>query len=446
MLRFMQRLVAVGAVLALVTACTDAPTDIGTDEQSLFKKGGNKPGGGGGQVPDAVIALGEFAFTSKALSVNGTQACETCHDPRAGFAAAFEGANTVGGVVQGALGALGDRKPPSAAYSSMIPNFGFSGRTAVGGHFWDGRGTGDLTGTAAGDQALGPFLNPKEQALPDAACVVRVVAGATFEYLGKPYTYADAWPDDDIGAIVFPQDIDAYCSTPGAPPLPEDDIDRAKVTTTYYNIARSIAAFEATFNVFDSKFDRGSLDETELLGQQLFGGKGKCQQCHDNKGDQPLFTDFEFHNLGVPVNPENPTHYFQSGTFDEGLGGAEHVGGDPRYVGKFKTPTVRNVGENAAYRTYMHNGALVSLTQVVQFYNTRDVLPVCDEEHYNEPTDDRGLWGPGEGKLGCWPPPEYGDNLDTKNMGNLGLTDEEVAALVAYMMAMTDLSEPPYRQ
>jgi hypothetical protein len=39
---------------------------------------------------------------------------------------------------------------------------------------------------------------------------------------------------------------------------------------------------------------------------------------------------------------------------------------------------------------------------------------------------------------GCWPPPEYGQNMDTKQMGNLGLTTREVDAIVAYMRAMTD--------
>jgi cytochrome c peroxidase len=80
----------------------------------------------------------------------------------------------------------------------------------------------------------------------------------------------------------------------------------------------------------------------------------------------------------------------------------------------------------------MHNGAFVSLRQVVQFYNTRDVLPVCtDPDVLVDPT----LWGP-DG-AGCWPPPEYGENLDTRNMGNLGLDDVEVDAIVAFMEALT---------
>jgi cytochrome c peroxidase len=82
----------------------------------------------------------------------------------------------------------------------------------------------------------------------------------------------------------------------------------------------------------------------------------------------------------------------------------------------------------------MHNGSLVSLEQVVEFYNTRDVLPVCTVPAV---LADPGQWGPEPGFAGCWPPAEFGENLDTKNMGNLGLTGAEVDAIVAYLGAMT---------
>lgn len=47
-----------------------------------------------------------------------------------------------------------------------------------------------------------------------------------------------------------------------------------------------------------------------------------------------------------------------------------------------------------------------------------------------------GNFGPDA--AGCWPAPEFGENLDTKNMGNLGLTETEIDAIVAFMEAMTD--------
>ena len=39
---------------------------------------------------------------------------------------------------------------------------------------------------------------------------------------------------------------------------------------------------------------------------------------------------------------------------------------------------------------------------------------------------------------GCWPAPEYAQNMDTKQMGALGLTEAQVNAIVAYLRAMSD--------
>jgi len=42
-------------------------------------------------------------------------------------------------------------------------------------------------------------------------------------------------------------------------------------------------------------------------------------------------------------------------------------------------------------KAYMHNGYFKSLKKAVHFYNTRDVLPSCNEGDPRE-------------KVGCWPP------------------------------------------
>jgi hypothetical protein len=77
--------------------------------------------------------------------------------------------------------------------------------------------------------------------------------------------------------------------------------DRLKVEKAYGNIALSNAAFEGSTNKFSSRFDRGKMWGEELDGENLFGGKGKCQQCHTNKGSQPLF-----HGLRVPHPGREP--------------------------------------------------------------------------------------------------------------------------------------------
>jgi len=84
-------------------------------------------------------------------------------------------------------------------------------------------------------------------------------------------------------------------------------------------------------------------------------------------------------------------------------------------MGKHKVPTLRNVDKkpgNGFPKAYMHNGVFKSLKEVVHFYNTRDILP--------------------------WPPPEVAANVNTSELGNLGLTENEEDAIVAFMQTLSD--------
>jgi cytochrome c peroxidase len=427
----LRRTLVLGLVIAL-GACENAPTSLAPDGPG-FNRGQTKKGGG--EPPPTshrIVELGAELFADENLSINRNQSCQTCHEPSEGFAAPLVGLPTRGSVVQGSIaGRFGDRKPPTAAYATLTPLFS-GGNNPIGGIFWDGRGTGHLLGNPAADQALDPFLNPVEQGLPDKACVVyRVLNGS---YAGM---YRDVWGGDPI-EFVPAEYVKSVCEDPA---LPVDDHglapgDRGKVEEAYDNIARSLAAFEASLNRFSSLFDRGMLSPLAQEGQKLFSSKGKCQQCHENRGDQPVFTDFAFHNLGVPKNPDHPVYPPGTSAFDPGLGGFT---GQDRHMGKFRTPTTRNVGLGNN-RTYMHNGSLVSLEQVVDFYNTRDVLPECTEARFPGVLGSPALWGSTDfGGAGCWPPPEHDRNLDTKNMGKLGLTAHEVGAIVQYLKEMTDI-------
>jgi cytochrome c peroxidase len=409
-------ILALGLMFAL-SACHDASTSLGPDAVQ-FNKGQGKKGGGDPPPQGDIVALGKMIFEDTMLSVGRNQSCQTCHEPSEGFAAPLSSVTARGSVVQGSVaGRFGDRKPPSAAYATLAPLFS-GGNNPTGGNFWDGRATGHLLGNPAADQALGPFLNPVEQGLPDEACVV---------YHMKSYgaLYTAVW-GYTINEIAFPSatQVESVCTDAALPAgrhVLLSDPDRAKVMAEYDNVALSLAAFEGSSHVnrFSSRFDRGLMTPEEQEGEKLFGSKGKCQQCHSNKGSKPLFTDFAFHNLGVPKNPASPIYHLGTGAFDPGLGGFTD---QARHVGKFRTPTTRNVA--------------MGTKQVVDFYNTRDVHPVC-----TDPTvlSDPARWGSRDfGGADCWPPPEHAANLDSKNMGKLGLTTQEVLAIVAYMRAMSD--------
>jgi cytochrome c peroxidase len=385
--------------------------------------------------------LGKQLFFDPNLSSPPGQACAVCHWPLVGFTGPEERINQAGSVYEGAVhGRFGNRRPPTSAYAGASPVLHQDEEgTFVGGMFWDGRASGASLGDPLAEQAMGPFLNPLEQALPDRRSLILAVQRSDYVRL-----FERVWGRGSLD--------------------PDRDVDGA-----FERIARSIAAYErsAEVNPFSSKFDdfwraaitrgldaatihtgneadfRGlGLSEQELHGLALFNSTALCANCHvftSIEGDPPVFTDFTYDNLGVPRNPENP-FYRQSAEFnpagegwvDTGLGGFLEEVESYRTLaaanyGKHKVPTLRNVDARPAtgfVKAYLHNGCFKDLKEIVHFYNTRDV--------------------PGA----SWPAPEVADNLNRDEIGNLGLTGEEEDALVAFMTTLTDIRPglaPPSR-
>lgn len=358
--------------------------------------------------------LGKLIFFDSNLSLNYNQSCASCHAPEVGWTGPGEFVNMHGTVYEGSVaGAFGDRKPPSSGYATFSPILHMNKKGQfVGGNFWDGRATGEKLGSPAAEQALGPFLNPKEQALPSAATVVARVCAAAYGTL-----FRQVW-----GAEMC---------------------EPANVNQAYDAIGYSIAAYEGSHEVsaFTSKFDyslvnRAKLNKQERLGFALFQGKGKCKSCHTSSGTQPLFTDFTFENLGLPKNPENPVYSYNPSFVDPGLGG--FLASRPEYapyaednMGKHKVPTLRNVDLRPSadfVKAYGHNGYFKSLYGIVHFYNTRDLLPACPGAY----TEAVAL------AAACWPEPEVAENINTTALGNLGLTYAEEQALVAFLKTLSD--------
>jgi len=367
--------------------------------------------------------LGKALFFDENLSINENQSCATCHAPEAGWVGADTLINAHGAVYEGSIpGAFGDRKPPSAAYATQSPVLHVDKKGLfVGGNFWDGRATGERLGNPAAEQALGPFLNPKEQALPSSADVVGKVCTSSYSLLFK-----------------------SVCG--------EEACDTANVNDAYDCIGYSIAAYEASpeVNAFTSKYDwsmmgKAKLTQEERKGFALFQGKGKCQRCHVSDGRAPLFTDFTFDNLGIPRNPENPFYTQPDNTqgsawIDRGLGGFLESRPDyeqfaPANMGKHKVPTLRNVDLRPSptlVKAFGHNGYFKSLKGIVHFYNTRDIKPACMGDF----TEAQAL------TANCWPAPEVAQNVNKAEMGNLGLSSAEEDAIVAFLTTLSDGFEP----
>jgi len=239
------------------------------------------------------VALGRRLFFDRILSRDRTLACASCHDPAHGFADPRP-------LSIGIDKALGQRNAPSLFNVAMGRLF-----------FWDGR-AGSLE-----DQVRFPIESPRE--------------------LGSKLTQVVARLKADPG----------YASA----------FDRTFTDgVTAGNVARSLADFERTLLLGNSRIDRFRAGNVDVLGDAqrqglwLYESRGRCWRCHSGAN----FSDERFHNTGVGSRCETP---------DPGRMAVSSLASDR---GRFKTPTLRGVGRTAPY---MHDGSVKTLKEVVEFYN-----------------------------------------------------------------------------
>ncbi len=347
---------------------------------------------------DSVEALGEALFFDVNLSANRTQSCASCHDPDHAFVDIRE--TDAGRAFS--LGddgvSLGDRNAPTVMYAMQTPPFHINDMGfPMGGQFWDGSAH-DLAA-----QAGGPPLNPIEMGMPDKASVVARLH-ENDDYIAALEAY--------FGADVF------------------DDTDAA-----YGAMTASIAAYESTdlFAPFDSKYDRAlrgeyTMTAQEALGQEMFFSKEatNCSLCHKLNqhpaSEGEMFTAYEYHNIGVPTNvPGRRANGVLVGKIDFGLLGNAQVN-DVIEMGKFRTPTLRNI---AVTGPYMHNGIFNDLRTTILFYNKYNNLDAAWQIN------------PETGKGFGWP--EVPKTLAVRELTHgPALTDAQIDALVAFLETLTD--------
>jgi len=161
---------------------------------------------------------------------------------------------------------------------------------------------------------------------------------------------------------------------------------------TQERVVQAIADYERTRLSGNSAWDRwrdgdeSAVSEPVKRGHELFFGKAACNQCHLGQN----FTDHLFHNLGIGWD-ETARAFADSGRAE--------VTGKPADVGAFKTPGLREV---TLHPPYMHDGSLATLRDVV--------------EHYNQGGTANPFLSP--------------------KLTPLGLTTDEVEALLAFMQAL----------
>jgi cytochrome c peroxidase len=378
---------------------------------------------------------------------------------------------------------IAKRNPQSYVYSPYFPPLQYNTTQGdfYGGNFWDARATGFRLQNSGAEQGQDPPVDPEEMANPDTACVVWKLSLSKYKFF-----FEQVWGTGSLD-IAFPPNVATVCSTPkgaatfgtNATPLNLSASDRTRANQAFDEFGQAIASYEISSSVspFTSKFDAFLANSTttpltaqEQSGYDLFRGKAQCNTCHiDGRSNTatgtdtgaatnvaPMFTDFTYNNLGLPRNvilpwysEDTPDQFGFTGNplgpgfTDEGVGLFldGYYGAPPNltwgqflpfFEGKFQTSTVRNSGQvpyPGFVKAYMHNGYLLSLKEVVHFYNTRDVYP--------QPVLSGNCPAGTVEKVTCWPMPEDPNN-ENMTIGHLGLSSAEEDDLVAFLQTLTD--------
>jgi cytochrome c peroxidase len=289
------------------------------------------------------ISLGQKLFFERRLSVNGTVSCSTCHDPQLAFTDRKP-------LSVGIKGRVGQRNAPTilnALYNKT--------------QFWDGRVN------TLEEQAANPIVNAFEMGHPNLDTAVAQIASVE-EYQ------------------------QAFQRVFGRPPNGPD-------------LVRAIASYERTQLSFDSPFDHfiagdnNAIDASAKRGWELFNTQARCNKCHaltDTQRDVTVFTDNDFHNIGIGIIRHNVValarqaeQLIKSGDTaaidraaiqnDMSVLGRFLITKQEKDTASFKTPDIKNV---LVTGPYFHDGSQETLWDVIDHYNKGDGLhnPWLDED------------------------------------------------------------------
>jgi cytochrome c peroxidase len=289
--------------------------------------------------------LGQRLFFDPRLSPKGV-ACATCHQPAHGFTDGLVVANTLA---------------PLHRNTMTIFN--------VGHYRW-------LTWDGARDslwhQAVGPIESDREMGASRL-----FVVQAVMRHYGSALAAVAAWP---VGWDALWPALPA-AGKPGEPAF--DTLPPAHqeaVNQVFITILKVIAAYERQVVSAPAPFDRyvaGDRTALSVAAQRGFQHflRFQCDTCHTT----PLFSDDEFHNLGVspasapdlgraeglPRLQQSPLR--GTGPYADGPPGvrAEEYRVGESLVGSFRTPSLRELKDTAPYG---HNGSIATLEQWLDHY------------------------------------------------------------------------------
>ncbi|WP_281557699.1 cytochrome c peroxidase [Thalassomonas sp. RHCl1] len=343
------------------------------------------PAAPGNRLADDLKAakLGKKLFFDEGLSRNNQVSCGSCHQPDLYFTDGKK-------VSQGA--GLTFRSSPTVLGAAFSPW-----------QFWDGRKD------SLWSQALGPIEDVNE------------FNTSRTEYVHALLTTYLPLYQQVFGSLdekTLPQKL-TQLTVPASPLGNEAQIKRWQalspalqtwVNRVFSNAGKAMMAYQRRLELPRARFDHfvdalvsekqqksgsdtsRSTDEqaktvqqlftpAEVRGLRLFVGKGNCASCHNG----PLFTNYEFHNIGAPEPLEGSVELGRyqgvkllaqdeftclSDFSDADSSACDEMRflkvSGPELVGALKTPTLRNIAKTAPY---MQFGQFSDLKAVIAHYN-----------------------------------------------------------------------------
>lgn len=237
------------------------------------------------------IDLGRILFYDPILSKNNTISCASCHSPYNAFA------HTDHDLSHGIFDSIGNRNAPALFNLAWQKSF-----------MWDG------AINHLDVQALAPISHSSEMGSDISEVIKKLSLSKEYKHL-----FYEAFKDSNI---------------------------------TSSKILKALSQFQSTLVSANAKYDcvklgKETFTEQEKNGYKLF--QINCARCHTG----PLFSNYNFENNGLPIDP----------TLNDL--GRYAITQNENDIRKFKVPSLRNLSYTYPY---MHDGRFMTLKEVVNHY------------------------------------------------------------------------------
>lgn len=279
-------------------------------------------------VSPKLADLGKQLFVDKRLSATGKISCSSCHQLDRALTDGRPRAIGIDGI-------QGSRNAPSlynVAYETTL--------------FWDGRAA------TLESQVRAPLTNKSEHGLASDEQILAIIESDS--------NYRQRFLRD--GRRIAIEDV----------------------ISAFANYERTLLAGDSPFDRYYYQAKADAMSAAAIRGLDLFVGRARCSTCHLIEKSYALFTDQKFHasTIQLPANTaaglpiltqkvleakksKRPEAVDQLITSDSNISALGRFNStlDPADIGKFKTPSLRNV---AATGPYMHDGSISSLAEAIE--------------------------------------------------------------------------------